>query len=86
MFDSPFWHPSLDIFLACSATIFAAIAYQIFYHKHLQSNPAPLIAALSLSNAFFGYMGVSRNLVCGKNFNVEGLLAMTLFFDNSEES
>ena len=86
MFESPYWHTYLDYILAISATVFLAIAYQIIRHKHLQSHPAPLIAALALSEAFFGYMGVSRMLICSDNGHAEGLLAMTLFFNNSEES
>lgn len=85
LFESQYWSPTLDIVMAISATIFLAIAFQIIRHKHLQSHPAPLIAALTLFESFFGYMGVSRYFVC-KGGNSEALLAATLFFDSSEAS
>ena len=58
------------------------------YHRHLRSHPAPLIAALCLSDAMFQFMGVSRFLYCGggRVGHLEGLTALTLLFDATEAS
>ena len=35
IYDSPYWHPSLDLLNVISSTVFLAIAFQIIRHKHL---------------------------------------------------
>ena len=61
-----------------------AIAFQIINHKHLQSNPAPIIAAHSFASCYYGFMGVSRKFIC--NGNLEGIAAATMYYDMSESS
>ena len=85
LFCSCMWTPYLDVILVISAIVSGLVAFQVFYHKHLQSNPAPIIAAICLSESYFGFTAASRHLVCG-GFNAEGLVAMTLYWDNSHES
>ena len=88
MFKSKYWNPSLDVILGISSVISMCIAFEIIYHKHLRSNPAPTIAALCISESVFWGMGASRYLYCGPNggANFEGFAAATIFFDTSEES
>ena len=86
MFDSPYWNESLNIVLTFSGLVFLAIFLQIIFNKQLQSHPAPLIAALCLSESFFCFMGMSRTLICSEYGNAEWLLAKTLYFDTSIDS
>ena len=84
-FESDYWYTAMDIVMAFSATLWLFLGLQIFYHKHLQTHPAPIIAALCFSEAFFAYMDVSRYWVCDGG-NAEGLIAATIYWDTSEES
>ena len=85
-FNSPYWHSWMDVILFISGLINMAIAFQVIYHKHLRSHPAPLIAALCISESCFLFMGVSRYFVCSQGGHFEGMAAATIFFDTSEES
>ena len=85
LFDSEYWGHPMDVVLLIAALIECIIACHIIRHKHLRSHPAPFIAALCLSDSFFGFLGVSRYLVCHMG-NAEGLVALTVYFDMSEES
>ena len=85
LFDSEYWSHTMDIILLFAALVECIIACHIIRHKHLRSHPAPFIAALCLSDSFFGFLGVSRYLVCHLG-NAEGLVALTIYFDKSEES
>ena len=84
-FESTYWTTTLDIIMAFAATLWLFLFFQILKRKHLQTHPAPIIAALCLSESFFAYMNVSRYLVC-KGGHAEGIIATTIFWDSSEQS
>ena len=84
LFDSAYWNHSLDVALMANAVVFSYIAYSIITTKHLQSHPAPLIAALALGEATFAWMGVSRYLLCSESFGIQKIVATTIFFDPCE--
>ena len=84
-FGSDYWIPSFDVVLIIAGTVFLFISYSVYHYEHLRSHPAPMIAALTAAEGFFCYMGASRYLVCGGG-SIEGLAAVTIFWDSSVES
>ena len=85
VFESEYWNPTLDVVLLMSSILSCFIGLQIVRHKHLQSSPAPLLAALSFSDSCFTFLGFSRYFVC-EGGHIERMVAATVLWDTSEES